>query len=56
MANFHVLAGPNKKKAVAQPTVRQISIADVFDALRRGLDDFWEKPSHYVFLCLIYLS
>jgi uncharacterized membrane protein len=54
MANFHVLAGPNKKKAVAQPTVRQISIADVFDALRRGLDDFWEKPSHYVFLCLIY--
>ncbi len=54
MANFHVLAGPNNKKAVAQPTVRQISIADVFDALRRGLDDFWEKPSHYVFLCLIY--
>ena len=54
MANFHVLAGPNKKKAVAQPTVRQISIADVFDALRRGIDDFWEKPSHYVFLCLIY--
>jgi uncharacterized membrane protein len=54
MANFHVLAGPNKKKAVAQPTVRQIMIADVFDALRRGFDDFWEKPSHYVFLCLIY--
>jgi uncharacterized membrane protein len=54
MANFHVLAGPNKKKAVAQPTVRQITIADVFDALRRGFDDFWEKPSHYVFLCLIY--
>lgn len=54
MANFHVLAGPNNKKAVAQPTVRQISIADIFDALRRGLDDFWEKPSHYVFLCLIY--
>jgi uncharacterized membrane protein len=54
MANFHVLAGSNKKKAVAQPTVRQIEIADVFDALRRGFDDFWEKPSHYVFLCLIY--
>lgn len=55
MANFHVLAGPNnKKKAVAQPTVRQITVADIFDALRRGLDDFWDKPSHYVFLCLIY--
>lgn len=55
MANFHVLAGGAKKKsALVQPTVRQITIADVFDALRRGLDDFWEKPSHYVFLCLIY--
>ena len=54
MANFHVLAGPNKKKAVVQPTVRRITIADIFDALRRGLDDFWDKPSHYVFLCLIY--
>jgi uncharacterized membrane protein len=54
MANFHVLAGPNNRKAVAQPTVRQITVADVFDALRRGFDDFWEKPSHYVFLCLIY--
>ena len=55
MANFHVLAGGAKKKsALVQPTVRQITIAEVFDALRRGLDDFWEKPSHYVFLCLIY--
>ena len=26
----------------------------MFDALRLGLDDFREKPSHYVFLCLIY--
>ena len=54
MANFHVLAGPNSKKAVVQPTVRPISVADVVDALHRGFDDFWEKPSHYVFLCLIY--
>jgi uncharacterized membrane protein len=54
MANFHVLAGPNQKKAVVQPTVRRITIADIIDALRRGLDDFWDKPSHYVFLCLIY--
>jgi uncharacterized membrane protein len=38
----------------AQPTVRRITVADIFDALRRGLDDFWDKPSHYVFLCLIY--
>jgi uncharacterized membrane protein len=52
MAEFHVLAGPGK--AAAQPVVRQIGIADVVDALHRGFDDFWAKPSHYVFLCLIY--
>lgn len=52
MANFHVLAGA--KKTAARPAVRQITTADVFDALRRGFDDFWDKPSHYVFLCLIY--
>lgn len=52
MANFHVLEGG--EKTVARPVVRQIEITDVFDALRRGFDDFWKKPSHYVFLCLIY--
>lgn len=52
MANFHVLAG--SKKNAALPAVRQITVADVYDAVRRGFDDFWEKPSHYVFLCLIY--
>jgi uncharacterized membrane protein len=52
MANFHVLAGA--KKNAARPAVRQITVPDVYDALRRGFDDFWEKPSHYVFLCLIY--
>jgi uncharacterized membrane protein len=52
MANFHVLAG--SKKTNAQPAVRKIAASDVLDALRRGFEDFWEKPSHYVFLCLIY--
>jgi uncharacterized membrane protein len=37
-----------------QPTVRHIAVADLTDALRLGFDDFWAKPSHYVFLCLIY--
>ena len=27
---------------------------DLFDALRLGAADFWEKPSHYVMLALIY--
>lgn len=52
MANFHILA--SAKGTVAHPKIRQIGIADVLDALRSGFDDFWDKPSHYVFLCLIY--
>jgi len=38
----------------AHPDIRRISVADVFDALRLGWQDFQAKPSHYVFLCLIY--
>ncbi|WP_159588598.1 DUF2189 domain-containing protein [Chelativorans xinjiangense] len=52
MAGFHVLAGA--QKTIAHPKVRTVDFADIVDVLRRGLDDFWEKPSHYVFLCLIY--
>ncbi|WP_105403354.1 DUF2189 domain-containing protein [Neorhizobium sp. T7_12] len=52
MAHFHVIAGGARK--AAYPTVRRINVADVFTSLRQGLDDFWTKPSHYVFLCLIY--
>lgn len=52
MASFHVFAGA--QKTIAHPKVRQIGIQDVIDALRLGFEDFWEKPSHYVFLCLIY--
>ncbi|ASY63084.1 hypothetical protein SJ05684_c16420 [Sinorhizobium sojae CCBAU 05684] len=52
MTTFHVLSGPNAD--VVHPEIRKIGIADVFDALRLGFEDFREKPSHYVFLCLIY--
>lgn len=34
--------------------VRRIGVTDVFDALRLGIDDFMAKPSHYVFLVVIY--
>jgi uncharacterized membrane protein len=37
-----------------RPQVHAIGLLDVIDALRRGLRDFREKPSHYVFLCLLY--
>lgn len=52
MPNFHVLAGAGDK--LDMPMIRSISIADLFDALRQGADDFWEKPSHYAMLVLIY--
>jgi uncharacterized membrane protein len=53
MANFHVYAAGTSSN-VQQPTIRRIGVSDVFDALHRGIEDFWDKPSHYVFLCLIY--
>jgi uncharacterized membrane protein len=52
MAGFHVIAGAGE--TLAHPNVRKIGVADLIDALHKGFDDFWEKPSHYVFLCLIY--
>lgn len=52
MATFHVVAGAGE--ALDQPEIRKFGIADMTDALGRGLDDFWEKPSHYVFLTIIY--
>jgi uncharacterized membrane protein len=36
------------------PEVRRISLADIREALARGLDDFWVMPTHIIFLCLIY--
>ncbi len=52
MTAFHVMAGAHE--GLARPAVRKIGITDVLEALRLGWNDFMEKPSHYVFLCLIY--
>jgi uncharacterized membrane protein len=52
MTAFHVMSGASD--VYARPVINRISIADVFDALRLGIADFREKPSHYVFLCLMY--
>lgn len=42
-------AGP-----AALPRVRRIGVADLKDALIKGLDDFWTMPSHAVFVTVIY--
>ena len=38
----------------APPIVRKIAVADLKDALAKGIDDFRAMPSHAVFLSLIY--
>jgi uncharacterized membrane protein len=53
MSTFHVFAGEQGKVA-DDVQLRKIGIADVLDAIRRGYEDFAEKPSHYVFLVVIY--
>lgn len=40
--------------AVARPAVRRIGVADLKEALRRGLDDFMAMPSHLMFLGFFY--
>lgn len=52
MTNFHVIAGPDATPAY--PTVRKIGIADLKEALTKGVDDFKAMPSHLFFLGLIY--
>ncbi len=37
-----------------EPIVRSIGIADVKDALVKGIGDFRAMPSHAIFLCLVY--
>lgn len=40
--------------ATVQPTVRRIGLADLRDALARGIDDFATFRTDVMFLCLIY--
>jgi uncharacterized membrane protein len=52
MATSHVMI--NAHGEYARPVVQKIDTSDIIDALRLGIDDFNAKPSHYVFLCLMY--
>ncbi len=52
MAYSHVLLGAGE--APAEIAVNRIDLADLKDALRRGLDDFAAMPTHAMFLCAIY--
>ena len=52
MAQFHVFAGA--EVTPAHPAIRKISLSDLRAALADGLNDFWARPSHLVFLGLLY--
>lgn len=52
MATFHVLT--NADTARYMPEVRHIGFGELIEALFEGWRDFWQKPSHLVFLGLIY--
>jgi uncharacterized membrane protein len=52
MANFHVIAGAHE--TITPPIVRTIDTDDLWDALARGFEDFKAKPSHLVFLGMLY--
>jgi uncharacterized membrane protein len=51
-AQAHVLIGAAAEPVA--PAVRRVGVADLFDALARGWEDFAATPSHGVFLCIIY--
>jgi len=41
-------------RADALPAIRKITFSDVTAALGKGMSDFWRRPSHYVFLFILY--
>jgi uncharacterized membrane protein len=52
MPNIHVLTGAGESPA--QPVVRKIGLADLKDAVAKGIDDFMAMPTHVIFLAVIY--
>jgi uncharacterized membrane protein len=52
MAHSHVLLGAGTTPA--QLSIRRIGVADLKDALAKGVDDFTAMPTHAMFLCVVY--
>lgn len=52
MAHSHILLGAGATPA--QLSIRRIGVADIKDALAKGVDDFTAMPTHAMFLCAIY--
>jgi len=52
MSTFHVYAGADGSSA--NYAVRRIETGDLYDCLRAGYEDFLAKPSHVVFIIVLY--
>jgi len=52
MPNLHVMTGASDIPVI--PVVRKIGLADLKDALAKGIDDFLAAPTQLVFLAIIY--
>jgi uncharacterized membrane protein len=52
MTDFHILSAGRSVDDYVE--IRKISVSDVFDALRQGYNDFILKPSHYVFVVVMF--
>jgi uncharacterized membrane protein len=50
----HAIRGSEPARVVTRPEIRPIRIADLRDALAKGLDDFAAYRSDVVILCIIY--
>ena len=51
MAHYDIIAPMEATDAL--PVVRVVTVADLKDALSKGIEDFWALPSQVIFLCWI---
>ena len=54
ISDSHPLPDAQAGPASEAIPVRRIGSADLLDALRQGMADFWSSPTHLVFLGLMY--
>lgn len=52
MIHLDTMVGSHASQAL--PKIRKISMADLKDALAKGIEDFWAVPTHAIFLSIIY--
>src|ERR1700742_3715228 len=51
---YHDNVSPTVQYVEAAPTIRTITLSDLYQALRQGWEDFKAVPSHAIILCVIY--